>query len=405
MRDGSQVFTIAANRFRLMLRNRLFIVLCILLPLFFSLMVNRIFAKSNLYESVPIAVIDQDNSKLSKKVIADIKENPSIYLETIEDDEIEEYISKEKVQAVYIFKKGLEEHIQKGRYEEIISVYTVPGSLTAMGISDIIAGEIIPSICEYKVINASENLLPAEERQKIIEGISTRIEKYHLEEDFNLPVLVDTRTPKSTGVQEEGNKDTFSMSIGLGLIIVFSTIFMLTGCSTIIKERENKVRNRIKTAGVTPLRLLTADILAVTFAGMLITLLQFIMMYPVLEGVAFNGLAAITILTAAYTLTAATMLILFSAIFPTHISFQSFMPIVILVMGIVSGCIWSLEMMPAAVSRLSAFMPTYWAHGGLTEIILYGGNPGSVVYNLAMLLIMSGIFTIPAYLIYEKSEL
>ncbi|WP_163193785.1 ABC transporter permease [Clostridium thermarum] len=392
--DGSQVLSIIGNRFKLMLRNRLFILLCILLPLTFSIMVDRIFEKTNLYEAVPIAVIDRDGSPLSQKIVEDIKDNPALDLHTIEENEIEGYLSKERVQAVYVFKSGFEENIQKGQYEDIVSVYAVPGSITAMGVSDIIAGEIIPSICQYKVINAAEGLLPSEERQRIIEGINMRIEEYQSDHTFKLPVLVDTRTPQWTGDQsEEDNKDngdTFSVSIGLGLIIIFTTIFMLTGCSNIIKERENKVRNRIKTAGVASGKLLIADILAVALAGIIITVFQFIMMHTVLKGVSFQGLVAIALLMLVYTLAAATMLNLVASIFPRHISFQSFMPIVILVMGILSGCIWSLEMMPAALGKLAAFMPTYWVHDGLAQIILYGGGIHGILYNLAVLLAMAG---------------
>ena len=403
MRDGSQVFIIATNRFRIMARNRLFILLCIVLPLLFSVMVNRIFAKSSLYDSVPIAVIDLDNSVLSQRVMGDIKKNPTIDMQVIAEGEIEEYISKEKVQAVYVFEQGMEASIKAGEYDEIISVYIVPGSLTAMGISDIIAGEIIPAICEYKVINTAQKLLPEEEKGRIVEGISSRIEALQLDKNFEMPVIVDMRTPltdKSAAIEED--KNVFSTSIGLGLIIIFSTLFMLTGSSIIIKERESKVRSRIKTAGVTPLKLLAADLLSLTSAGILIILLQFIMMYTVFKKVSVQGLIIAFLVMIVYALTAASMLILFSAIFKKHISFQSFMPIVILLMGILSGCIWSLEMMPTAIGRFALFMPSYWAHSGLSEIILYQGSIQTIMMNLVMLFTIAATLSTPAYMIYRK---
>lgn len=403
MRDGSQVFSIVCNRLRLVARNRLFIALCIMLPLLFSLMVNRIFTKSSLYDSIPIGIIDQDKSLLSQHIIEEVKSNPSILLETIEENEIERYISREKVQAVYIFKQGFQERIESGKYDDIISVYAVPGSITAMGISDIVAGEIMPFICEYKVINAAEKLIPEEERQKIKIGISSRMEKLHLDKDFELPVLVDERSPKDFDVMEEAeDRDIFSISIGLGLVVIFSTIFMLTGCSTIIKERENKVRSRIRSAGVSASKLIFADILAVAAAGVLITFLQFILINSVLREVSAVGLGIITLLMVTYALSAASMLILFAAVFPKHVSFQSFMPVVILIMGILSGCIWSLELMPEALEKLSVFMPTYWVHSGLVEIILYGSGIKNVGPSFVMLGLSIGIFSIPGYLLYKR---
>jgi ABC-type multidrug transport system permease subunit len=274
-----------------------------------------------------------------------------------------------------------------------------------MGISDIIAGEIIPSICEYKVINTAEKLLPEVEKEKIIAGISTRMEALHLDKDFELPVLVDMRTPlKGENVDEEEDKDIFSLSIGLGLIIIFTTLFMLTGCSAIIKERENRVRSRIKAVGVTPFRLMAADLLSVAFAGVLITSLQFIMIYTVLREVSTEGILIVSVLMVIYAFAAAAVLIVFSSIFRKHVSFQSFMPIVVLIMGLLSGCIWSVEMMPSAISTMSAYMPSYWAHSGLLEVILYEGDVQSVVLNLVVLLIMGGTFFIPGYFIYKKQS-
>lgn len=117
--DGSQNFTkvkfskfqvlpIVKNRLRLMYRNKLFILLCILLPLFFSILVNKIFQKKTFYEGVPIAIIDRDQSQFSAEIIESIKNNKAISVESIKEGDIEEYISKEKVQAVYIFEEGME---------------------------------------------------------------------------------------------------------------------------------------------------------------------------------------------------------------------------------------------------------------------------------------------------------
>lgn len=403
MRDGSQVFIIIGNRFRLMWRNRLFILLCILLPLFFSLVVNRIFAKSSLYDSVPIAVIDLDNSILSQEVIENIKKNSSIDLKVIGEGDIENYISKEKVQAVYVFEQGMEADIQSGKYDEIISVYAVPGSLTAMGVSDIIAGEIIPAVCEYKVINAAEKLLPEEEREKIIEGISKRIKELQGNENFVLPVIADMRTPMKEKVSEE-EKDVFSTSIGLGLIIIFSTLFMLTGSSIIIKERENSVRNRIRAVGIAPFRLLAADILSLTSAGMIITVLQFLMMYTAFEKVSAEGLLAAFLVMLSYAFTASGMLLLASTVIKKRISFQSFMPVIILIIGILSGCIWSLEMMPSVIGRIAVFIPPYWAHAGLLELVLYQGRLLGILPNLAVLSIISGMLIFLSYMLYRKQQ-
>lgn len=398
----SQILPIVKNRLKLMYRNKLFILLCILLPLLFSMLVNKIFQKKTFYEGVPIAIIDRDQSSFSAKIIQNISKNVAISVKSIEEREIEEYLAKEEVQAVYIFEKGMEEKIRTGDYEDIVSVYTVPGSLTAMGVSDIIAGEIVPYVCKYLVIIDGQKQLPQEEYQVIEEAISSRLIKFSQDPSYELPVIVDLQTPHiSETIDEEEDRNIFSVSMGLGLIVIFTTIFMLTGCSLFIKERENRIRSRIKVAGVEPLKLLFADIFSVTIAGIGITVLQFILMNPVFKGLNLNGILIVVMLMVVYIFAAAALLVLIASIFKSHISFQSFTPVLILIMGILSGCVYSLEMMPTAIKDMAIFTPTYWAHNGLTEVILFNGELSSIVTNMVVLLSMAGIFIIPAKFLYK----
>jgi len=405
-RDGSlklQVLPIVKNRLKLMYRNKIFILLCILLPLCFSMLVNKIFQKKTFYEGVPIAIIDRDQSGFSAEIINNISKNSAISVKTIEEKEIEEYISKEKVQAVYIFEKDMEKRIIAGDYEDLVSVYTVSGSLTAMGVSDIIAGEIVPYVCKYLVIVDGQKQLPQEEYSIIEKSISSRLEELSKDPSYELPVIVDLKTPNVDDVEDtEEDRNIFSASMGLGLIVIFSTIFMLTGCSLFIKERETRVRNRIKAAGVEPFRLLIADILSVTIAGISITILQFILMYPVFKGMSFIGILTVALLMVVYIFTAAAMLVLIASIFRSHISFQSFTPVMVLIMGILSGCVYSLEMMPLAMEDIAVFTPTYWAHNALSEMILFNGNLSNISLNICILLSMAGIFIIPTRFMYRK---
>jgi len=405
-RDGSlksQILPIVKNRLKLMYRNKLLILLCILLPLFFSMLVNKIFEKKTFYEGVPIAIIDRDRSKISSEILKKISENSAISVKNIEEEDIEEYISKEKVQAVYIFEKGMEKRIMAGEYEDIVSVYTVPGSLTAMGVSDIIAGEIVPYVCKYLVIIDGQRQLPQEEYEVIEEAVNSRFKDLSNDPSYELPVIVDLKTPNSDEVKEKDkDRNIFSISMGLGLIVIFSTIFMIAGCSLFIKERENRVRNRIKVSGVKPFSLLFADILSVTITGISITIFQCIFMYPVLKGMSIKAILTVALFMAVYIFAAAAMLTLLASIFKSHISFQSFTPVMILIMGILSGCVYSLEMMPASMKKVAIFTPTYWAHKGLSEMILFGGNLYNIVVDIFVLLAMAMIFIVPARFMYRN---
>lgn len=405
-RDGSlksQILPIVKNRLKLMYRNKLLILLCILLPLFFSMLVNKIFEKKTFYEGVPIAIIDRDRSKISSEILKKISQNSAISVKNIEEEDIEEYISKEKVQAVYIFEKGMEKRIMAGEYEDIVSVYTVPGSLTAMGVSDIIAGEIVPYVCKYLVIIDGQRQLPQEEYEVIEEAVNSRFKDLSNDPSYELPVIVDLKTPNSDEVKEKDkDRNIFSISMGLGLIVIFSTIFMIAGCSLFIKERENRVRNRIKVSGVKPFSLLFADILSVTITGISITIFQCIFMYPVLKGMSIKAILTVALFMAVYIFAAAAMLTLLASIFKSHISFQSFTPVMILIMGILSGCVYSLEMMPASMKKVAIFTPTYWAHKGLSEMILFGGNLYNIVVDIFVLLAMAMIFIVPARFMYRN---
>ncbi|MDT8716121.1 ABC transporter permease [Clostridium sp. 19966] len=391
------ILKLASNRLRLAFKSRVFIIICIVLPLMFSVLAGKIFVRSSLYDGVPIGVIDEDHSGMSQKIVDGISKNKALICCRIEYKDIKPLLDREKVQAVYIINKGFEKNIENGQYEEAVSVYSVPGSITAMGISDIIAGEIMPYITKYRAVKYAASILKHESAKDIETNVEKNIERYAEDSDFNMEIQVQLKNP-DTKSDADVNKDLFSSNMALGMIVIFLMLFTLQGCSSIIYERTSGVRRRIIASGISTFKVLLGDMLGLFALGTVFMMIEFVFIAYVLKVYSMRTIFSGFLITLPYILALSAFMMFMAHIFNSQVAFQSFMPVIVLIMGILSGCLWSLELLPKNIVLLSKLTPSYFAQNSLANILIYKNMPSSCLFNILILLLMTSIYFLFTFL-------
>lgn len=395
------VFIIALNRMKIMIRNPLLIVLCVLLPFVFYTFTLKVMKSSEAGIRVPIAVVDLDESVSSKLVLDNIMNNESLECIVTEKNEAVTLLKKEKVQGAYILKKGFENKIINNKSNEIIDVYYLPGNKAAPVITDIIAGEIIPLICINKASNAVEKYYIKNNyngKSNIKEDTKDLIFKKIKEKKYELPINISVRLPN-----DKENKDleltqsvVFKQWI-LGMFLVFLSLYLVFNCSSIINERKSNLKKRIISSGCTYLEIVLGDLFGLVILGMLLNILQAVLFYLIMDMRIIN-IMYLFVVNLFFTYCIASILLCLTKFFKNTVSFQSFMPMFILFIGLIGGCFFNLEILPEYIKKISVFMPTYWAHEALSRLVLYHSGFNSILRNILVLFVYGTIFLVINYI-------
>ncbi|MEC0667461.1 ABC transporter permease [Priestia flexa] len=91
---------------------------------------------------IPVAIADEDQSKLSKEVIQRVTTNERIKLIATTADEGEKKLLRNEVDSLFIVREGFMDNIKKEDYEETIELVKMPASVATSVVEEVIASEV-----------------------------------------------------------------------------------------------------------------------------------------------------------------------------------------------------------------------------------------------------------------------
>jgi ABC-2 type transport system permease protein len=168
---------------------------------------------------------------------------------------------------------------------------------------------------------------------------------------------------------------------------VYFVFFMANGvAATLLVERQEGTLRRMLSAPVSRGQILFGKLLARGLLGLLQTVILFVIGVVMLRlhlGSALPGVA----LTALTTIFAATGLgLLIASLGKTQEQIQGMTTLALLVMGLLSGCLYPRALMPEAMVKLSLITPHAWALNAYQDLILRHKPLGATLGNLAMVM-------------------
>lgn len=399
------MFIITKTRIKLLLRKKLLLSLCVILPLVFYFIAGEIFSKSEAYNKIPIVLIDEDNTDISRLIVEKLKSNDSLkcYEETI--DKALKSLEENDIEGVYLLRKGLKDKIEREDINNLVDVYYLPQNTAAVGLTDMVAGEIMPVVCAYKVGALGEKLYKQYKHKDslvIKEKILNYTKELEQDETFKLPIIFENISSKvSAADTSKFDRSELGKRAVVGMMVLFNTLFILSNYSSIMRERTNNVYTRIKSTGVSKLSILCADTLGIIIVGSLMGIIQVALLYPIFRFKSIFGALTIIITYIVYTYCIASILILFTRIFKNFMSLQGFIPQFTFFIALLGGCLLGIEFIPGNIRVLSILIPTYWANDALSKLILKAEDISSIYINLIVLAAM-GILYSTISLLKEK---
>jgi len=150
----------------LLLKNKNLFIISLILPFVFFHFTGSIIKNSSEYGRIPITIIDEDNSQLSKELITRLEKDNLIKLVSVPMTEANKFLIDNKIEAIFVLRDGLVDKIRNEDTDEIIDIFYLKESIVATALGDIIAAEILPIIGSTKAANNFEYIY----RKNKVEG-------------------------------------------------------------------------------------------------------------------------------------------------------------------------------------------------------------------------------------------
>ncbi len=357
-----KIITVMLLQLKGFFRKKTAWLLLIVLPLGFSYFAFGLFEGEAGGMSIPVVLVDEDQSSYSKMLIDLLKKEP--YLE-IQEKSLErglQDLQENRVEGVYRIQQGFEERIRGDQIPEL-TAYTSSLAQGASAVGEIVISRSIRIISNARaaniIVSAEGEEGTGEEQEALWQKSFDKSESYWEPEPLMTLSLEEVLRGPAGGAEAE-RSGIFGAARLLtgpqGLVIIYSTLFSLW---VFYKRREEEFSGLHKRqelmVGKTPLFIgkFSGDFLFLTLHHSVLILSIYLLQGKALRGDLIHHILILLM-----------MQVLFIGLW-TVLSKLSMgkevlvvgLPIGILFTSMISGALWSRELLPGALQRLSWIFP------------------------------------------------
>lgn len=343
-----------------------------------------------------IGYMDSSNSRFSKEILQDVYENEMLILEELEYSEGVRNVKKGDIEAFLIMPADLEERAFKGDLKKIIKlIYLSENSLAPM-IGEIILGELLEQISIVTALNYFDSALEERvDKDDLLEEAYLYAQDLSRDTKSNYYVFVDIFSSEpDRELYTSGFDDSLIYKqMILGMMLIFLSFFIAFTSISIVKENENQINRRIRITKLTRTEIFFGDFLSLCCPSILLSL-------PCAFILAMNSsdflysLYSFCIILIPYILVFSSMILFLSKWVKTVSSYIILGAVLILIMGIISGCFFNIDLTNHWIKRIAYLTPSYHALKELLNIFIYGASlelKSYFLYCTTMILLFFGL--------------
>ncbi len=211
------------------------------------------------------------------------------------------------------------------------------------------------------------------------------------------PQVVDVRAPAGADRPLDDRSRSFQLAVP-GSAVLFGFFIALTCALSFAEERRSGTWRRLLASPVPAWKLLAAKLVPYVALGAIQVGLLFAigaLGFGMQIGGSLLALAALTLGVAAC---ATTLGLLIAALSSTEKQISSLGSVLIMIMGLVGGCMFPRALMPHALQQIGLFVPHGWALEGYYTLLIGRGtgfadvlHPLGAVYGFAVLFAVAGL--------------
>lgn len=388
----SKVIAIALKDMKLRFSGKTELLFFLILPLIFTLLLSGVLFGGG-SNKIVMVVVDEDKSDLSNKLVSLLQSSEVVIPSLLVRESAQETFDKRDAAAILIIPSGMEANLKAGQV--VMLNFTLdPSNNNGFAVQQEVQkamGQISRSLA---VANASiweaEQIQPfadAAQRQSYYDQSLVAAQQ----EFSSAPARIIITQPKNT-VDIQTREETQAAQASAGQLVIWVFIPLLGTSEIMAYERVWGTMRRLVT---TPTRKPTFLLGMITgqFSSGLIQMLMLVVIGVVLLKVPWgqNPLALLLLLIS-FALAAVAMGTMMGTFTRTPSQANGLSIAAGMVMGLLGGCMFPLELFPPAVANVAKILPTTWAMMGMTQLTVYNAGFIQILPYAAVLLGFALVF-------------
>jgi ABC-2 type transport system permease protein len=362
----------------------------IILPVVFTFLLAGGTPSGNDDPRIRLLVVDEAQTAISKQIIEELENSTAVRPEAVSRGEAQKQFDDRRASAVFIIPSGIDlESLQNGSAE--VELLQQPNNLNAT----IAERAVLTAIRRVSsAISAAQNAVKQRESKQSFASEAER--QAYFETSLELAQNIQADAPARVTVIEGATADTVeydpraNSSAGQLITWVFIPLF---GISALFAyERQQGTLRRLLT---TPSRKSTF-LLGIISGQVAMALIQMVLL------VGFGDVVmklnwgreplALSVILLASALAAAAFGTTMGTFVKTEGQANGLSIMFGMVMALMGGCWYPLELFPSAIQNAVKILPTSWAMQGLLDLVLRGKGLVDILPEAGVLLGFAGVF-------------
>lgn len=341
---------------------------------------------------VKILLVDEAQNSLSQTLAAELEKSPSIRPVSAEKEEALDQFDQRKVSTVLIIPAGFTQAALVNQ-TAALDLHQLPNNTNSM-----IARQAIQSVLgrissTVDIANASlakaESLpdfeFASEEARSIFYDNALTQAQTLMDE---APVrLTEVRGNTNDSIDYDANTNASA-----GQLITWVFVPLIALSATFAYERQKGTLRRLLTTPTTKAMFLGATIIGQVLTALVQALLLVLFGIFVMHINWNHDLLALAVMLVAATLSAAAFGTMLGTFVKTESQATGLSIMFGMVMALMGGCWYPMELFPQAVQQAVKILPTTWAMEGLLDIVLRGRGLAAILPEAGVLLAFALVF-------------
>ncbi len=361
----------------------------IILPLVFTFLIAGGVPSGDDDNRVRLVVVDQADNSISQEIIAELNNSTAVRPDVMPLEDAEEEFDSRNASVVLVIPADLDlKSIQDGTAQ--LDFRQQPNNLDAS-----IAQRAVQTAVRRvtSAVHAADLAVEEAEARGTFE--SSTDEQAYFDEAFTLAKSLQETTPERIDVIEGQTEDDFDYdpraNTSAGQLITWVFIPLLGISGLFAYERQQGTLRRMLTTPTS-----RATFLLGTIAGQvvmaLIQMTLLILFGRFAFGLHWGNPLALAIVLICSALAAAAIGTTMGALIKTEGQATGLSVMIGMVMAMMGGCWYPIELFPSVVQSIVRILPTTWAMQGLLDLVLRGGGLVDILPEAGVLLAFAAIF-------------
>ncbi len=168
------------------------LMLFLILLLCLSWVLQSVFISNAHLVSVPIALVDDDNTPTSQRVVASILKKTILNTQVTTLSTANVLLKNHRVEAIVSIKQGFEKGLMTGKTEKLVDLIYLDRSTSAPALTDVLAGSVLKEACAY---NAILQVQRYDDSDEALEEVTRKVRLSIDKQEYRVPLEATVKLP------------------------------------------------------------------------------------------------------------------------------------------------------------------------------------------------------------------